>query len=364
MPTPWYKRWAERDDLIIPNPDIVYPEYGFDRQMNAFKAWFNLRLDAFLTDVVSPDRAAYLRYIQMYLKGTATFDDFMIVYIRYRFDGVEHGSLLYDWRITWGWLYDAPGDIDRNVWRNYINVIYEKGYEYEPTVLDLVPEGYLYVGSRNSDVFHPLNATLDVSRIKTENLVFYRDWTDAISKGKRPSNRIIRQSREIDEPSQARIPIIEKIIKEADEEKPMGILEPLPILENIMGDVTVRRKKIVVLEEPEEAEDSATLGSITTTDSKTIASGVITITKEHPIQIITLDTESAGAVDDLDTIDGGTEGMILILQSTADARDPTIKDAVDNIQTSGDFTLTNTDDKITLVKSGTDWHEISNSNNA
>lgn len=48
----------------------------------------------------------------------------------------------------------------------------------------------------------------------------------------------------------------------------------------------------------------------------TIASGVITITKSHH----RVDTESAAATDDLDTINGGVDGDILILESLNDAR--------------------------------------------
>jgi hypothetical protein len=91
-----------------------------------------------------------------------------------------------------------------------------------------------------------------------------------------------------------------------------------------------------------------------------IAAGAITISKTmHQI-----DTEGGAATDNLDTINGGTVGDIIILRSTDSARDPTLRDMVGNLQLAGNFTLTSTGDMIALWYNGSSWVEISRSDNA
>ena len=93
----------------------------------------------------------------------------------------------------------------------------------------------------------------------------------------------------------------------------------------------------------------------------TIASGVITVTKStHKI-----DTEGAAATDNLDTINGGTDGDILILRTANGARDVTIKNGTGNLRTVGDFTLDFREDRIMLQYDGDlgVWVEVSRSNN-
>jgi hypothetical protein len=94
----------------------------------------------------------------------------------------------------------------------------------------------------------------------------------------------------------------------------------------------------------------------------TISGGVITATASYMI----IDTESAAAADDLDTINGGSDGAILILRSTDSARDITVKDGTGNLNIAGDFILTNRTDTITFIYDGTlsAWLEISRSDNA
>lgn len=92
----------------------------------------------------------------------------------------------------------------------------------------------------------------------------------------------------------------------------------------------------------------------------TIASGVITATRSF----MTIDTQGGAATDDLDTINGGSEGDILVLISTNNARDITVKDFTGNIQLNGDFLMDTTGDTLTLIKSSTNWKELSRSNNA
>jgi len=98
---------------------------------------------------------------------------------------------------------------------------------------------------------------------------------------------------------------------------------------------------------------------LTTGSELTIATGAITVTASHH----TVDTEGDAASDDLDTISGGTDGMMLVLRAADSARTVVLKDAVDNLQLAGDCTLDNAQDTITLMYSGTNWREISRSDN-
>lgn len=68
----------------------------------------------------------------------------------------------------------------------------------------------------------------------------------------------------------------------------------------------------------------------------TIASGAITITSEH----VVVDTEAAAATDDLVTINGGKDGMIIYLRSDGASRDVVIKNGTGNIRCGADRTLT------------------------
>lgn len=91
----------------------------------------------------------------------------------------------------------------------------------------------------------------------------------------------------------------------------------------------------------------------------TIAGGVVTATGSRH----TIDTQGDAATDDLDTINGGTEGDILILSSANAGRDPTLKDGTGNLILAGDFTLTAITDTITLVRYAATWVELSRSDN-
>ncbi|WP_139015891.1 hypothetical protein [Ensifer aridi] len=92
----------------------------------------------------------------------------------------------------------------------------------------------------------------------------------------------------------------------------------------------------------------------------TIAAGAVTVTTGfHRV-----DTEGGAATDDLDTINGGTEGQILVIKSTAGTKDVTLKDGTGNLILAGDMLLDTTSDTITLIKVGSTWQEIARSNNA
>lgn len=95
---------------------------------------------------------------------------------------------------------------------------------------------------------------------------------------------------------------------------------------------------------------------------KTIASGAITVAE---YSLYSVDTEGGAATDDLDTINGGSyDGQILVLRAANSARDVVLKDGSGNLRLVGDFTLTNSQDRIMLMYDGTNWCELSRSDNS
>lgn len=91
----------------------------------------------------------------------------------------------------------------------------------------------------------------------------------------------------------------------------------------------------------------------------TIAAGVVTATRSWH----TIDTEADAGTDDLDTINGGVIGNLLVIQSADDARDTTAKDATGNLALAGDFTFTGVSDRLMLQFDGVNWIELSRSDN-
>lgn len=83
----------------------------------------------------------------------------------------------------------------------------------------------------------------------------------------------------------------------------------------------------------------------------TIVSGVVTVNGANH----TLDTESDAASDDLNTINGGTDGMRITLSTADDARDVTLVNGTGNIETPDglNITLSGTKSKITLLYDST-----------
>jgi hypothetical protein len=96
----------------------------------------------------------------------------------------------------------------------------------------------------------------------------------------------------------------------------------------------------------------------------TIASGVITLPDvSNNLIELTVDTEAAGATDDLTTINGGRHGQILIIRAAANTRTVVVKDTT--MRLAGDCTLDSDQDTITLINYlGTNWIELARSNNA
>jgi hypothetical protein len=92
----------------------------------------------------------------------------------------------------------------------------------------------------------------------------------------------------------------------------------------------------------------------------TIASGVVTAThSRHAI-----DTEAAGATDDLDTVSGGSAGQILIVSAANSSRDVVLKDGTGNLKLASDCTLAHANDRIVLISDGTNFCELCRSINS
>lgn len=91
----------------------------------------------------------------------------------------------------------------------------------------------------------------------------------------------------------------------------------------------------------------------------TIVSGAVTVSRSwHK-----LTSEDSPAADDLLTINGGVTGQTLILNSNTSGDVVTLKDGGGNLRLAGDFTLTNGQDRIMLMYDGTNWCELSRSDN-
>jgi len=79
---------------------------------------------------------------------------------------------------------------------------------------------------------------------------------------------------------------------------------------------------------------------------------------------ILVDTYEDAASDDLVTIDGGTDGQILIIQTTNSVRDVVVKDEGDNIKCGGDITLGDSTDRMVLLcLDGSTWYRLCNADN-
>jgi hypothetical protein len=101
----------------------------------------------------------------------------------------------------------------------------------------------------------------------------------------------------------------------------------------------------------------------------TIASGVVTIGQASPTTInwLSVDTEAAGATDNLDTISwgAGTTAQIVTFYAASGARTVVFKDGTGNLHLEGDMSLDSSDDNITLQYfSGSGWWELARVNAA
>ncbi len=94
----------------------------------------------------------------------------------------------------------------------------------------------------------------------------------------------------------------------------------------------------------------------------TIASGAITVTHNHH----KVATESGAGTDDLETINGGVDGQILVLRASISGDTVKLIDDTGNLRLAGgDFSMDTGNDTITLIcVAGSLWFEISRSDNA
>lgn len=81
----------------------------------------------------------------------------------------------------------------------------------------------------------------------------------------------------------------------------------------------------------------------------TIVAGVITKTKAYHF----IDTQADAATDDLNTINGGSDGDILFLEVEHTDRTVILKDGAGNLQLGGDIYLTVTGQVVALIYNGT-----------
>jgi len=97
----------------------------------------------------------------------------------------------------------------------------------------------------------------------------------------------------------------------------------------------------------------------------TISTGAITVGVAAGAAFYRVDTEGDAATDDLDTINGGKEGDIIVLKAEDSARTVVVKHGTGNLQLNAqaDFSMDNANDVIILIYDGTNWLEISRSNN-
>lgn len=112
--------------------------------------------------------------------------------------------------------------------------------------------------------------------------------------------------------------------------------------------------------------DSNNFGYSLSAPTLTIASGSVTAPVRNGA-IVRIDTEGAAASDDLDTINvqnGGQVGFIIVLSIVSATRVVTVKDNTGNLRLAGDFVMNTTDDRLMVMFNGTNWVELSRSDNA
>ena len=100
---------------------------------------------------------------------------------------------------------------------------------------------------------------------------------------------------------------------------------------------------------------------ITSSPEVTISSGVITI--PAGVAFISIHTENNESSDNLDTINGGNTGDVVVFRAASNSNDVVFKDNTGNLHLNGDFTLNHSGDAITLLFTGSYWAEVSRSDN-
>lgn len=85
--------------------------------------------------------------------------------------------------------------------------------------------------------------------------------------------------------------------------------------------------------------------------SQTISGGAITVGPEDGY--IRIDTEGAAPTDDLDTINGGSDGQIIVLRTRTTSRSVVVKNNTGNITCGADVILSHPRDKLMLIYDAT-----------
>ena len=136
--------------------------------------------------------------------------------------------------------------------------------------------------------------------------------------------------------------------------------ESVSISSESIGDLDLTADNVIDINAPEiRVHGEFSFGSSEVTIS---SGGAITVIDSYH----RVDTYLDASTDNLDTINGGVIGQLLILRTENNARDVTIRDEVGNIKLVGgvDFTLDNMYDKITFIydtHGGGYWIELSRS---
>jgi len=101
-------------------------------------------------------------------------------------------------------------------------------------------------------------------------------------------------------------------------------------------------------------------------DDVTISDGAITLPTDYfLVTILDVATENLASTDNLDTINGGQEGNLLILLANDSSNTVVAKHGTGNLYLDGqaDFSLTHVRDTLVLAKVGSEWFQLSSSNN-
>ncbi len=93
--------------------------------------------------------------------------------------------------------------------------------------------------------------------------------------------------------------------------------------------------------------------------SLVISNGSITVTGSYHL----VDTEGATPTDDLTTINGGSNGQLLFLRTTNNARDVTLKTGTGNLLLGADIILGNISDVVILLCTGATWSKVVHGDN-
>lgn len=110
------------------------------------------------------------------------------------------------------------------------------------------------------------------------------------------------------------------------------------------------------LDRPDINARSVALSKVST---ERISGGAITVTGS----VIETLNEGGASADDLDTLNGGVEGQLVLLRPSLFTQAPTVKNATGNIHLHRDFQMVTEDSSLLLIKNGSNWEEVTRSNN-